>query len=222
MRFLGIGEYCDLSALYLRLMQAGHSVKVFVENPDYHDIYSGLLTFTKNWHDELEWVFQAKSEGIILFESTTQGIIQDALREQGYQVIGGSAFGDNLEACRKYGQQMMQKMDVQLAPTFKFKNFDAVIRFINKSPKRYVYKNNHTNSERTQNYVGMSSEGPDLIVLLQRYQSKLDKSELDKYKLDKNNQHLESSDFVLMEYVNGIEIGVGAFFNGERFLQPAC
>ena len=82
--------------------------------------------------------------------------------------------------------------------------------------------NNHANSERTQNYVGMSSEGPDLILLLQHYQSKLDKSELDKYKLDKNNQHLESSDFVLMEYVNGIEIGVGAFFNGERFLQPAC
>ena len=75
--------------------------------------------------------------------------------------------------------------------------------------------NNHANSERTQNYVGMSSERPDLIVLLQHYQSKLDKIELDKYKLDKNNQHLESSDFVLMEYVNGIEIGVGAFFNGE-------
>ena len=82
--------------------------------------------------------------------------------------------------------------------------------------------NNHANSERTQNYVGMSSEGPDLIVLLQRYQSKLDKSELDKYKLDKNNQHLESSDFVLMEYVNGIKIGVGAFFNGDRFFQPPC
>ena len=51
MRFLGIGEYCDLGALYLRLMQAGHSVKVFVENPDYYDIFSRLLTFTKNWHD---------------------------------------------------------------------------------------------------------------------------------------------------------------------------
>ena len=110
MRFLGIGEYCDLSALYFRLMQAGHEVKVFVENHDYHDIYSGLLTFTKNWHDELEWIRQAKSEGVILFESATKGIIQDALRQQGYQVIGGSAFGDNLEACRECGQQMMKKM----------------------------------------------------------------------------------------------------------------
>lgn len=217
MRFLGIGEYCDLSALYLRLMQAGHEVKVFVENPDYYGIYSGLLTFTKNWHDELEWICQAKSEGIILFESATKGIIQDALRQQGYQVIGGSAFGDNLEACREYGQQMMQKMDVQLAPTFKFNDFDAAISFINKSPKRYVYKNNHANSERTQNYVGMSVDGSDLIVLLQHYKNKLYKS-----KLHESNQLSESTDFVLMEYISGIEIGIGAFFNGERFLQPAC
>lgn len=25
-----------------------------------------------------------------------------------------------------------------------------------------------------------------------------------------------------MEFISGIEIGVGAYFNGEHFLQPAC
>ena len=30
------------------------------------------------------------------------------------------------------------------------------------------------------------------------------------------------ADFVLMEYISGIEVGVGAYFNGEHFLQPAC
>ena len=55
----------------------------------------------------------------------------------------------------------------------------------------FMYKNNHANSERTQNYVGMSVDGSDLIVLLQHYKNKLYKS-----KLHENNQLSESTNFV--------------------------
>ena len=47
MRFLGLGEYCDLGAMYIRLIEAGHEVKVYVENADYHDVYTGMLNFRK-------------------------------------------------------------------------------------------------------------------------------------------------------------------------------
>ncbi len=33
MRFLGVGDYCDLGALYLRLQAEGHDVKVFISDP---------------------------------------------------------------------------------------------------------------------------------------------------------------------------------------------
>src|ERR1700710_944708 len=110
MRFLGIGEYCDLGAMYLRMAEDGHEVKVFVENPDYDDVYAGMLNFTKRWEEELDWVKQAGPEGIIIFESAGKGHLQDQLRSEGFQVIGGSAFGDRLEADRSFGQQIMQEM----------------------------------------------------------------------------------------------------------------
>lgn len=111
MKFLGIGEYCDLGALYSRLIEAGHEVKVFVQNPDYHEIYKGILSFTPDWRLELDWIRQAGSDGIILFESASKGPEQDVLREDGYQVIGGSSFGDKLEADRDYGQKILQEID---------------------------------------------------------------------------------------------------------------
>ncbi len=209
MRFLGIGEYCDLGAMYIRLSEAGHDVKVYVANADYHDVYAGMLNFTQNWHRELGWIREAGQDGIILFESATKGKIQDQLRQEGYQVIGGSAFGDMLEGSREYGQQIMHEIGMPIAKTFKFTDFDTAISFIHTTKKRYVYKSNGADSERTRNYVGKAEDGADLIAILSHYKSQ-------------QIQETAIADFVLMEYISGIEIGVGAYFNGERFLQPAC
>ncbi len=208
MRFLGIGECCDLGAMYLRLMEAGHEVKVFVENADYHDVYAGMLIFTSDWRSELAWMRQAGREGIILFESASKGDMQDALRQDGYQIIGGSAFGDMLEGNRSYGQQVMQEMGMLTANTFKFTDYETAIAFVRKTSKRYVYKSNGADCERTLNYVGKAEDGSDLITLLTHYKNQIDKT--------------RSADFILMDYIDGIEIGVGAYFNGDQFLQPAC
>ena len=209
MRFLGIGEYCDLGAMYIRLIEAGHQVKVYVENSDYHDVYAGMLNFTQDWRGELEWINDAGHDGIILFESAIKGKIQDALRQEGYQVIGGSAFGDMLESSREYGQQIMREMGMSIAKTFKFTDYDTAIGFIRTTKKRYVYKSNGADSERTRNYVGKAEDGADLIAILSHYKSQ----QVGKTAI---------ADFVLMEYISGIEVGVGAYFNGEYFLQPAC
>ena len=209
MKFLGIGEYCDLGAMYLRLLEAGHEVKVYVENSDYHDVYAGMLTFTHDWHSELDWIRQAGQDGIILFESATKGSIQDALRQDGYQVIGGSALGDMLEGDREFGQKILQKIGMQIASSLHFTDYDKAIDHINKTNKRYVYKSNGANSERTRNYVGMAEDGSDLVTLLKHYKSQM-------------TVKTNVIDFILMEYISGIEIGVGAYFNGEQFLQPAC
>jgi phosphoribosylamine--glycine ligase len=82
MRFLGIGETCDLGALYLRLIADGHEVKVSVTEPKAQGTMAGLVERTSDWRSELDWVRSAGNDGVILFESVTEGFgaLQDGLR----------------------------------------------------------------------------------------------------------------------------------------------
>src|ERR1700733_5618921 len=99
MRFLGVGASCDLGALYLRLIAAGHDVKVEISYPDCQGTLAGMVDRIPDWRGELGWVKEAGRDGIILFEHVDDrhGALQDELRRDGYNVIGGSAWGDRLE-----------------------------------------------------------------------------------------------------------------------------
>ena len=114
MRFLGIGETCDLGRVYQQLGQAGHEVRVYIDDPQAHDIYGGMLHRVHDWEPELGWIREAGPEGIILFESAIRGELQDELRQAGFQVIGGSAYGDRLENEREFGQETLRELGLQI------------------------------------------------------------------------------------------------------------
>ena len=107
MRFLGIGEEADLAGMYLGLLGRGHEVRMYVAIPEAHGIYAGMVERCADWRSELAWIREAGREGVIVFESASRGAEQDALRAQGYQVIGGSAYGDRLESDRTFGQSQL-------------------------------------------------------------------------------------------------------------------
>jgi phosphoribosylamine--glycine ligase len=209
MRFLGIGEYCSLGDMYYRLNRAGHEVRVYIETPEARDIYSGMLQLTPHWYLELDWLREAGEDGVILFESALKGAIQDRLRRDGFQVIGGSTCGDRLENDRAFGQEILQSHGLCIARSFRYTDFSTAIDFLRTTPGRYVYKINGSDNPRNRNYVGEMEDGSDMIALLSLHRSQWAKD-------------AGRPDFVLMEHVRGIEVGVGAYFNGERFLQPAC
>jgi phosphoribosylamine--glycine ligase len=208
MRFLGIGDYNDLGAMYHGLVQRGHEVRVFVANPAYRDVYGGMLDFTPDWHAELDWLREAGQEGIALFESATQGQTQDALRRDGFQVIGGSAFGDRLEADRAFGQQVLQGFGLRLAATHGFTAYAPALDFLSRKGGRYVLKFNGADNPRTRNYIGELDDASDMLALIATYAAHPDTR--------------ENPDFVLMEFVQGVEVGVGAYFNGREFLSAVC
>ena len=154
MRFLGIGEYCDLADMYHRLQNAGHEVRVFIESPSSRDVFRGMLRFAPDWRVELGWIRDAGDDGVVVFESAVKGELQDALRREGYQVIGGSAFGDRLEADREYAQQLLASLGLRTARSYRYADYSAAIEFVTATRRRYVFKHNGADTPRTRNYVG--------------------------------------------------------------------
>ena len=206
MRFLGIGETNDLGDMYLRLRNAGHEVRVHMSDEESYDVMQEMIEFVPEWQSSLEWVREAGDDGIIVFETANAGKNQDDLRQQGLNVVGGSALGDRLESDRAYGQKVFREYGFNTACSHEFESFGDAIDFLRSNPGRYVFKLSGSDWASTRNYVGQMDNGHDVIALLTAMK-------------DLWGSH-DHPTFVLMEYIDGVETGVGAFFNGERFLDP--
>ncbi len=206
MRILGVGDDNALGDMYLRLAAAGHDVRVFVGDPTSADVLQGLLTFTADWRAELPWIRDGEADGIVLFESVGHGAVQDQLRRDGFNVIGGSAVGDALETDRAHGQAVLGQAGLAIAESHELDSFAAGLALVKAKPRRYVLKFCGSGFASTRNYVGQRDDGVDMLGMLsvQRAQWKLD----------------EAPRFLLMEHVRGVEMGVGAFFDGTSFIGP--
>ncbi|HEX2693403.1 MAG TPA: hypothetical protein VHL12_05015, partial [Gemmatimonadaceae bacterium] len=207
MRFLGIGDTVDLGDMYLRLQSAGHEVRVFAADAEAHDVMRSMLRFTDDWHEELDWIRDAGPDGVVLIETASLGKVQDELRRDGFNVIGGSALGDRLENDREYGQSVLRSLGLQTAVSHEFTSFSDAIDFVERASGRYVFKLNGSEWSSTRGYVGVMESGEDMRAFLRSAQRTWPSD--------------EEPSFVLMDHVSGVEVGVGAFFNGERFLEPA-
>lgn len=199
MRVLGITETCDLGSMYLRLLGERHEVRVSVSNPLASGTMAGMVPRINDWQQELPWIREAGDQGIILFEAVGFGELQDRLRFEGYKVVGGSAFGDRLENDRAYAQRLLGELGLQVAPTTEFESTADALADLAERPRRCALK---MSASAGETWVGIMPDGRDIASLLK--------------------VRPPSDKFVLMDHVAGVETGVGAFFNGSRFLRPAC
>jgi phosphoribosylamine---glycine ligase len=207
-RFLGIGDTCDLGALYLRLLAEGHEVKAAVSEPLARGTLAGMLEQTSDWRRELDWIRAAGPDGVILFENVShnRGALQDELRADGFQVIGGSAYGDRLENDRGYAQSVLAEVGLSTAATHQFDHVAEADAFLAANPGRYVLKWNGVAESASDNYVGQLEDGRDVRAVLRA----------------KLTGQAAPSSLVLMDYLDGVEMGVGAYFDGDAFLSPPC
>jgi phosphoribosylamine---glycine ligase len=210
MRILGVGNCCDLGAMYLELIAAGHEVRVFIADFAESGVMDGMVERVDDWRAQLPWIAAAGRDGVIVFETADFGAQQDLLRRDGFQVIGGCAEGDRLENDRAYAQTVLAELGLPAPATRTFSDFERAIAYIEARPARYVFKLNGSETSSWRNYVGRADDGCDVVALLREQRARLSAAGAGEVS------------FVLSEHVSGVEIGTGAYFNGRRFLEPAC
>ena len=167
MRFLGVGDNCDLAALYLDLAAHGHDVKVVIRNPVCRGILDGLVEKASDWRKALAWIAEAGDARVVIFEDVRHGHLQDRLRAKGFNVVGGSAFGDRLENDRSFAQETLRGLGIEVAKSWSFVERAAAVDFIQRRPDRYVLKFDGAQAS-ANNYVGRMPDGRDVAAFLQR------------------------------------------------------
>jgi phosphoribosylamine--glycine ligase len=184
-----------------QVSKEGHEVRYYIKDQKEADIADGFVAKSENPEKDAEWA------DIIVFDDTLgQGEKAQTLRAQGKKVIGGSAYSDRLEDDRSFGQEELKKAGVNIIPYREFDSFDEAMEHVVKNPDRYVIKpSGEAQNVKRRLFVGEEEDGQDVIRMLDAYKRAFS----DEIKV-----------FKLQRRVTGVEVAVGAFFNGKQFIYP--
>ena len=187
--------------LALQLKKEGHEVKISVKADCDQDVYDGFLEKVDDYKKFIDWA------DVVVFDDVGFGEEADKLRKSGKLIVGGSAYTDKLEEDREFGQSEMKRVGMLTLPHWDFTDHDLALKFIEENPGRYVYK--------PSGFMGSDSKG---LLFLGKEDDGKDLHEI----IRSNKKVLEErvKQFQLQKFVQGVEVAVGAFFNGNDFVYP--
>lgn len=201
MRILFISNDLVAGNLAKILVEEGHEVRLYIDEKARRENFNHIVPKVENWKNELSWVGK---DGLIIFDDTGYGAIQSKLRAQGYRVFGGSKGGDRLENDREYSQEIFAACGLKTKETKDFETIFDAIEYVKENPKVWVIKQNG-HGAKDINYVGHFKDGRDVLSVLRTYAT---------------NEKINKQKITLQEKIEGIEIGVGRYFNGTDWVGP--
>lgn len=200
MKFLFVSPEALSLDLAYTILQEGNEVKFCVQSATEKDVGDGFVDKIDEWEPHVD------SADVIVFDDIGFGKTADRLRSEGKKVVGGSSYTDRLENEREFGQQELEKAGVSVLPSWNFSDFEEAIKFVQDNPGRYVIKpSGKAQNEKELLFVGQEADGNDVINVLARYKKRWS----NKIRI-----------FQLQKFSSGVEVAVGAFFNGKEFAHP--
>ena len=184
-----------------QVAKEGHEVKYYIRDEDDREVADGFIQKSYDWEKDTEWA------DIIVFDDVLGwGTKAQKLRDQGKIVVGGTPYTDMLEDDRSFGQEELKKAGIPIIPYEHFTSFDKAIDFVQQNPGRYVIKpSGEAQNHKGLLFIGEEEDGKDVLQVLHDY----------------SNAWAEKiPSFQLQKRIVGVEIAVGAFFNGKEFITP--
>jgi phosphoribosylamine--glycine ligase len=200
-RFLFVSLDALISDIAWQVHREGNEVRYYIGSESERDIGDGFVPKVDDWESHVDWA------DVIVFDDVMgQGEKAAALRAAGKHVVGGTAYTDRLEDDRTFGQQELKKHGVSIIPFQEFTDFDSAIEHVRAHPAAYVIKpSGEAQNIKRLLFVGQEDDGVDVIHVLESYQAVY----ADTVKV-----------FQLQRRMRGVEVAVGAFFNGSEFMLP--
>lgn len=199
-KFLFVSNEALIGDLCWQVKNEDHEVKYFIKEADQKDVCDGFVDKIESWEEYIDWA------DVIVFDDIGFGSIAERLRKEGKLVVGGSVYTDKIEDDRDFGQSEMKSVGINTLPGWTFTSFDEAAEFVRTHPDRYVIKpSGKAQNDKELMFIGHEEDGRDVILVLDHYK----KAWARKIKV-----------FQLQQYAPGVEIAVGAFFNGKDFIMP--
>ncbi len=200
-KFLFVSDGALISDIAWQVTKEGHEAKYYIGDKTQADIADGFVPKTDDWRKETDWA------DIIVFDDVLgMGAKAHKLRQQGKLVIGGTPYTDQLEDERSFGQEELKKNGINILNYKEFTDFDQAIEYVKGRPDEYVIKpSGEAQNLKNLLFVGMEKDGGDVLRVLEAYRRVWS----NKIKV-----------FQLQRKVTGVEVAVGAFFNGRQFIYP--
>jgi len=199
--FLFISWDALIGDIAWQILKEEHKVKYYIKDPEEKEVADGFVPKVDDWEKEVDWA------DVIVFDDVLgQGTIAKKLRDKGKYVIGGTPYTDKLEDERAFGQEELKKAGVPIIPYKDFSSFDDAIQFVKENPGKYVIKpSGQAQNIKGMLFIGEEDDGRDVIQVLGDYKKAWSK---------------KMPYFQLQNRVSGVEVAVGAFFNGKEFIYP--
>lgn len=182
----------------IRCARAGHVVRWFVgplKNGNPSEVGRGFTEFERvpDFKPHLRWA------DLILCSDNVK-YLQDLVvwRRRGLPILAPSPEATSLELLRDKGQESFKSAGLDVMPSTSFEDYDTAIEFVKKNMKRYVSKPDG-DADKALSYVSKSPQ--DMVSMLMRW---------------KKTQK-QKREFILQEFVPGIEMAVGGWFGSHGF-----